>query len=149
MEELVQDLFLQIWKHKSEIDLDKSFKSFVFTIANNLAKNALKKAYHDLKMRSAMTPVFERSYEHIEQEIETKDNKKLLYELLDVLPPKRKHIFILCKIEGKTYEEVSKMLNVSQNTINDHIHKANLTLKKYYMDKNVIAMILILCKINF
>lgn len=149
VEELTQDLFLQIWNNKEDIDLEKSFKAYVFTIANNLAKNALKRAYHDLKMRSAILSVSQQSYEHIEQEIEIKDNKKLLYDLLDILPPKRKHIFILCKIEGKTYEEVSQMLNVSHNTINDHIYKANLTLKKYCIDKNVLASAALLYCLNF
>src|SRR5690606_42037212 len=104
---------------------------------------------HDLRMRMVLLSVSQQTYERSEKEIDIKDNKKLLYDLLDILPPKRNHIFILCKIEGKTYEDVSQILNVSHNTINDHIYKANLTLKKYCIDKNVLASAALLYCLNF
>jgi RNA polymerase sigma-70 factor (ECF subfamily) len=46
------------------------------------------------------------------------------------LPTKRKLIYKLCKIEGKSYQEVSELLGISVHTVNDHIKKANSFLKE-------------------
>ena len=43
-EENVQDVFLKIWLHRENLDLQQSFKSYLFTIARNQAFNFLNKA---------------------------------------------------------------------------------------------------------
>ncbi|RQP13232.1 MAG: RNA polymerase sigma-70 factor, partial [Parapedobacter sp.] len=40
-------------------------------------------------------------------------------------------VFTLCKLESKSYEEVSSLLNISLSTVNDHIYKANQFLKQH------------------
>ncbi len=38
-----------------------------------------------------------------------------------------------CKIEGKSYEEASRILGVSISTVNEHIVKASQVVRKYFM----------------
>ncbi|UZJ63980.1 sigma-70 family RNA polymerase sigma factor [Sphingobacterium sp. KU25419] len=57
---------------------------------------------------------------------------KALYSLIDSLPAQRKKVFMLCKLEGKSYNEVSAMLGISVAAVNDHITKANKFLKTNY-----------------
>ncbi|RNI33826.1 hypothetical protein EFY79_17715 [Hanamia caeni] len=53
----------------------------------------------------------------------------MLYDAIELLPPRRKLIFKLCKIECKSYEQISLQLGVSCSTISDHIVKANRFIK--------------------
>ena len=65
----------------------------------------------------------------VEEHFISKENSGILYQAIELLPPKRKLVFRLCKLEGKTYEEVSLLLGISLSTISDHIVKANLFIK--------------------
>lgn len=142
VEELVQDLFLNIWNKREEIDLDKSFKSYLFKIAANMAKNSIRRAYYDKRMRSQLLPLEQRIYLHIEEGVLCEENNQLLQSLLDKLPPKRRAVFTLCKIEGKSYKEVSEQLNISESTVNDHIRKANLVFHQFRSDPEVMGLLL-------
>ncbi len=142
VEEQVQDLFLNIWIGRDNIDPHKPFKAYLFRIAANMAKNVIRRAYYDIKMRAALLPVEERMYTHIEERIASQENKEVLDSLLNKLPPQRRTVFTLCKLEGKSYREVSELLNISENTVNDHIRKANLTLRQLSVDLETMGFLL-------
>jgi RNA polymerase sigma-70 factor (ECF subfamily) len=60
----------------------------------------------------------------------TKENEQILQEAINLLPPKRRLVFQLIKIEERSYDEVSTLLNISESTINDHIVKATKTIRE-------------------
>jgi len=59
-----------------------------------------------------------------------KERNQLIQEAIDALPPKRRQVFQLVKIEERSYEEVSHMLHVSISTVNDHIVKATKSIRE-------------------
>jgi RNA polymerase sigma-70 factor (family 1) len=145
VEEQVQDVFLKVWKGRDNIDVEKPFKAYLFTIAANMAKNVIRSAYYDKQMRATLLPVDQRIYMHVEEQITADENKQVLHNLLEKLPPQRRTVFTLCKLEGKSYKEVSELLNISENTVNDHIRKANLTLSQLRTNKKMIGLLFALC----
>lgn len=142
-EELLQDVFVKIWEKRNTIDSQKSFKSYVYIIAKNVVIDLFRKATLDRKIIEKFiveNPVvydpFEKMYD---SDLEV---KSILNKALDSLPPQRKKIFTLVKIEGMSYDEVSDLLQVSTSTINDHVVKANKSLKKYFENNNVALIAL-------
>lgn len=131
-EEVLQDLFLKIWDTRSAIDPEKSFKAYMFRIAENMVMDYYRKASRDQKIRERLMASARESYSHIEEHIFDKENQLLLQSAIDLLPPQRKHVFTLCKLEGKSYKEVSEALGISHSTINDHLLKANKFLKQHF-----------------
>ena len=142
VEEQVQDLFLNVWKGRERIDPEKPFKAYLFSIAANKAKNVIRSAYYDKQMRATLLRADQRIYTHVEEQITAEENKQVLNNLLDKLPPQRRMVFTLCKLEGKSYKEVGELLNISENTVNDHIRKANLTLQQFRSDPEAMGMLL-------
>lgn len=133
-EELLQELFVKIWTGKENLDPDKSFKAYLFKIAENLVYDFFRKASINKKMEAylvsaATTP----SASPIEQHIYYKEGNYVLAKAIERLPPKRKQVYVLCKIEGKSYEEVSRLLGVSISTVNEHIVKASRVVRKYFL----------------
>lgn len=141
VEELVQDIFLNIWKGRKRIDPKQPFKAYIFRIAANMANNTLRRIYYDQRMRATLLPLDQRTYKHVEENITKEEHKLLLDNILSNLPPQRRKVFTLCKLEGRSYKEVSELLNISENTVNDHIRKANLTLQKIHIDPKVIGFL--------
>lgn len=143
VEEQVQDLFMNVWKGRDKIDPEKPFKAYLFTIAANMSKNVIRRAYYDKRMRAALLPIEDRVYMHIEEHINLIENKEILERLLEKLPPQRRMVYTLCKLDGKSYKEVSELLQISENTVNDHIRKANLSFRELTQNYTKIGLTLI------
>ncbi|HWJ91425.1 MAG TPA: sigma-70 family RNA polymerase sigma factor [Flavisolibacter sp.] len=127
-EEILQDVFLSVWEHRKKIDPEKSFCSFLFCMATNKCYDHFRKIARDKKMfhhllRSS-TP--DRTAEDI---VVRNEHAGTLYHVIELLPPRRKLVFELCKVQGKSYEEVSHELGISLSTISDHIVKANVFIR--------------------
>jgi RNA polymerase sigma-70 factor (ECF subfamily) len=128
-EELLQDLFLRIWQKRQHINPEKSFKSFLYTVANNLVYDYLRKvASHKRAMNNLLMNAND-CYLHIEEALDAKETERKLQDAIFRLPPQQKQVFMLCKMEGKSYMEVSRILQISIATVNSHIVKSNRFVK--------------------
>lgn len=130
VEEVLQDLFLKIWDTRSTIDTNKSFGYYLYTIAHHSVIDIFRRANKEKEIILSIKQSNSESYDHIETLIHNKENKELLDALISQLPPKRRSIFIYCKLDGKTYQEAAEHFNVSKNTINDHIQKSSIFIKE-------------------
>ncbi len=133
-EDLLQLVFIRVWDKRSTLDIDKSFKSFLYRIAENIVYDYFRKAARDRDLLSKMMLHGEASYLHIEHWVDEKENKAVLEKALAKLPPKRRQIYQLCKLEGHSYSQISEMLGISPSTVNDHIVKASKTVKEYLLN---------------
>lgn len=148
VEEIVQETFLTLWEKRETLDPEKSLGGFLFRISANKAQNIFKRSVYDHKMREYLYPILDAGYEQIETQLFRKENEKLLHELLDKLPPKQREVYTLCKLEGLTYQQASKRLNISESTINSHILRANIALKRELVAHSGLTHMLLLSIIN-
>ncbi len=123
--ELLQEVFIKIWKNRSTIDAGQSFRSYLFRIAENSVYDFFRKVARERKLQAELININKEIYSHVEEECFNKENQQFLQNVIDTLPPKRRQIFRLIKMEDHSYEEVSALLNISTSTISDHIVKAN------------------------
>jgi RNA polymerase sigma factor (sigma-70 family) len=80
------------------------------------------------------------NYDRIEELLSGEQNLQVLHRAIEDLPPQRQQVFRLCKLEGKTYREVSELLGISESTISDHIVKGTKFIRAYF-DKNHPSLI--------
>ncbi len=125
-EDLVQKIFIKIWERKAGIDVEKSFNSYLFTIAQNEAYDLLKKrallAYHNDYI---FTDV-----EDTEDTLESKKRIETIYSLINEIPERRRQIFLLNRDDGLTYRQIAEKLNISENTVDTQIRNALNYLRK-------------------
>lgn len=131
-EELLQDIFLKIWNKRDTLDIHTGFGGYLFKISQNLVYDFFRKAKQDKALRQRITAVATENYTHIEETLLSKENRTLLQRAISTLPPVRQQIFRLCKLEGKTYEEVATLLGISVSTVNDHIVKATRHIRRFF-----------------
>ena len=141
-QEILQDVFIKIWSNRASIDLDKSFRSYLFRIAENKVYDFFRKAARDKKIQVQLFATATEEYEHIETMIYNRENALLLQKAIDSLSPQRQQIFRLIKLDNKSYEEVSRQLGISVSTISDHIVKANKAIREFIFTHNDMAIIL-------
>lgn len=131
-EENVQDVFLKIWMHRENLNLEQSFKSYLFTIARNQAFNLLNKAANNVLLKEEVFYTSEKSHDEGDYSIREADCKKLKKQAIKQLPPKRKRIFKMSRKEGKTYEEISQELGISVNTVKSQMSKALESMRVFF-----------------
>ncbi len=138
-EGIVQEVFIKIWETKNNIDIYASFDSFIFTIAYNTTINLLRKRISEHKYQDRLKSVHQiTEADQIIDEISFREIKNRLELLLDKLTPRQKEIFQLSREVGLTHEEIANKLNISVNTVKNHM-VTTLAFIKSHIDKGLIA----------
>lgn len=141
--ELLQQVFVNTWLQHRSIDPDKSFRAYLFTTANNLAIDFYRKAKRDKQLMDRLLAAAQECYVHTEEWLQEKETMQLIQSAIEDLPPQRKIIFTLCKLENRTYKEVSQLLGISTATVNSQIVKATSTIQKKLLASRDVAGLLL------
>ena len=142
-EEILQDVFLKIWEKRETLDNQKSFRSFLYTIAKNLVVDLFRRAALDRQMLEQFIVENTALYDPFDNNSSDLESKTIVQKALDTLSPQRKKIYTLIKLEGKSYDEVAELLNISTSTINDHVVKATKAMRSYFEQNDVILVALL------
>ena len=139
-EEILQDVFLKVWEYRASIDPEKSFRAFLFKIAENKAYDFFRKAARDKKLEAELIALSTINYLALEEFVAGDEKTVLLENAINKLPPQRQQVFRLCKLEGKSYREVSELLGISLSTISDHIVKATKSVRDHLESSNSVLL---------
>ncbi len=133
-EDLVQEVFIRVYRHLHRFDREKKFSTWIYTIASNLAKN-------ELRNRSRNPLVFfqaiKKSWQDEERPLQFEDSttrpddlyrKRHLRELVeasvDRLPEHHRQVFVLRELEGKSYEEIAEITDCNLGTVKSRLNRA-------------------------
>ena len=133
-EDLVQEVFIRVYRHLHRFDRAKKFSTWIYTIASNLAKN-------ELRNRSRNPLVFfqaiKKSWQDEERPLQFEDSttrpddlyrKRHLRELVeasvDQLPEHHRQVFVLRELEGKSYEEIAEITGCNLGTVKSRLNRA-------------------------
>lgn len=128
-QEVLQDVFIKVWEKRALIDPEQPFKSYLYQISRFTVYNFIRKLNLEKKLKDYLSRENTELYSHVEEGIAYRESDRFVMSAIEELPPQRKQIYKLCKIEGQSYTEVSKLLGISTATINDHIVKATKFLR--------------------
>lgn len=143
-DELIQELFLKIWEKRAQINPEQSFKSYLYTIAENLVYDHFRKVARDKKLQEQFRQITTEFYTHTEEDLLNKESREMIDKAVASLPPQRQMAFVLCKIEGKSYEEAAVIMGVSASTVSNHLVKANASIRTYLSKSQDLLPVLFL-----
>lgn len=134
-EELVQEVFTIIWEKRTELREDLSFKSFLFTIAFNIIRKHFRTR---TQLSKYITNTFSEDADNYTSEITTYNSlKQFIDEQIELLPAKRKEIFIKSRYKGMTIAEIATEMNLSNKTIENQITEALRFLRTRLNNENL------------
>tara|TARA_R110002049_G_scaffold160881_1_gene325875 strand:+ start:5124 stop:5735 length:612 start_codon:yes stop_codon:yes gene_type:complete len=122
-EDLVQNAFINLWTKRYTLEIRSSVKSYLYKSVYNLFINDYRKELRNDNVLDKMHyEVLLQSIE--EEEYSIKIKLDWINKEIDSLPPKSREIFIMNKRRGLTYKEISKILDISENTVESQISRA-------------------------
>ncbi len=136
-EELVQDVFLKIWRNRGRLKEEKSFQAYLFTIAFNQIKKYFQNT--SLYIEENLSVVSDQGDSLPEQSITYRFMLDHISALLKKLPPKRQMIFNLSRFEGKSAAEISKQLGISPKTVDNQVSEVIRYLKEQLKDSGPLV----------
>jgi RNA polymerase sigma-70 factor (family 1) len=140
-ENLIQDVFLNIWENRHKVEKDSSIKSYVFTITYNSAISVIRRKARDEKFIEYLQSLQEVNDEPANAELEYNELSERLDEIIKGLPDRQKEVFLLHRIEGLKYTEIADRLNISVNTIENHMSRALKTIRKKLGNYSLYAVL--------
>ena len=117
-EDVVQDCFVDFWISRRFEHLDGGIGKYLFQSVKHAALNDLR----GCRRR-------EKRHASLQQEI-SEEELEVLYAAIRQLPEERRKIFTLICLEGKKYQEVADMLQISINTVKTQMGRSFQFLRK-------------------
>lgn len=143
-ENIVQDVFTQLWEKKELLQAQIDLAAYLFAATKNKCLNYLR---HQSVAQEAADEIRETNRLALEMslnsleafeinELSQKEIAALIESALNALPDKCREIFILNKLEGRKQKEIANQLNVSVHTVENQIaiafKKLRAEMKNYY-----------------
>ncbi len=128
-EEVVQDVFVNIWRYRTKIDPQRSFSTLIYNVARRLCINA---------MRSIVNgPIYEDYLLYRNNLIQT-DSSSLEYSelrrrvmtLASRLPRTQRRVFMLSRVKNRGNQEIATELHISEKTVSNQLSLALKSLRQ-------------------
>lgn len=135
-EEIVQEVFLKVWEQRQQLDLEQNFDGYLFSIARNIAYNKARRKVYEFAFAQYAATTAVAAVCYTEEAMAYQDLEKLLEDTYTALPPVRRQVFLLSRVEGKSNSEIARALNTSISNVENHLHKALKFIKEKFRISN-------------
>ena len=133
-EDLVQEVFVRVYRHIHRFDRSKKFSTWIYTIASNLAKNELRNRSRNPLV---LFQTIKRNWQDEDRPLQFEDStsrpddlyrRRHLRDLVETsvrqLPLHHRQVFILRELEGKSYEEIAEITSCNLGTVKSRLNRA-------------------------
>lgn len=141
-EEVLQDVFVEVFQSAASFKGESSVKTWVCRIAVNKSLNLLK--FKGRKKRFAfISSLFGDSgelrhnpadFDHPGIALENKEKAGYLFAAIDKLPENQKTAFLLLKVEGLSQKEAADIMKITEKALESLYQRARGNLKKELSD---------------
>ncbi len=126
--DIAQQVFVNFYEKMDKIEIQGSFKAYLFTAVRNTSLNQIKKQKTDLQHSGNLV---HRSEDiAISDALEYDEFVQKINKIIDELPPRCKEIFRMNRFDGKKNGEIAEKLKISKRTVETQISQAIKHLRK-------------------
>ena len=127
--DLVQDILLNLWLKREELQLQTSLAAYLFRAVKNKVFNLLAHQKVADKYLTEIGAFIQQSSSFPDQRIREKEMAAIIEREIQALPHKMRTIFLLNKEEKLNYQQIAEKLNISDQTAKLQVHNALKRLK--------------------
>ncbi|MET1057240.1 MAG: RNA polymerase sigma-70 factor [Pedobacter sp.] len=116
-EDVVQQVFVRLWEKREHLSVDFSLSTQLFRMSRTIFIDELRKTAQSRKYQE-----YQQGKEAFtEDTLEHKEALKIVYSAIEQMPPVRKRIFLMSRMEHLTYGQIAERLSISPKTVENHI----------------------------
>jgi RNA polymerase sigma-70 factor, ECF subfamily len=132
-EELTQETFIRAYRHLDTMREDSRFSTWLFGIARNVVREAIKAKYRALRKSSASEPAswtLPDTRLRPDELMITAELSRSIQMALLTLPEDQRIVFVLKIVSMLTYEEISQITGASIGKLKTDLHRARLKMRR-------------------
>ena len=142
-ENITQDVFTDLWERRDAIDHIENVNAYLFRLVRNRCLDYLKHKVFEQKYAENVQASFEIELNLKLQSLdrfdvsdisEGNETERLVRDAINSLPKRCRDIFLLSRMKGLKYREISEKLGISVNTVECQM---GIALKKLRVKLNV------------
>ena len=137
-EEVVSDVFLNIWLKRDALSINANIKPYLFSAVKNQSINFLNAQKLAFEKIEENTFDSEFSDHDADAQINFSETLRAIEKIIQELPPQRQTIFRLNRIDGLKYKEIADLLSISVNTVQKQMTEAIKHISKYYPNNTFV-----------
>lgn len=132
-EDVVQDTMIRVWNKREEWTQFGSIEAYCLTVAKNLAiDRSQKKEAQNVELTPEMEEESEISWPY--DQLVNNERMSIIHRLINELPEKQRLIMQLRDIEGESYKEIAKILNLTEEQVKVNLFRARQKVKQRYLE---------------
>lgn len=145
-EEIIQEIFVQLWINRHLLADVAHPTAYLFNIATNRTLDHLKKIANNVKLMDKIAYGSTELVNDTEEQVVLRESIATIKLAVNALPAQRRLIFNLSRNEGLTHEQIAERLNISRNTVKNQLVTALKFIRLFSekRGKTFVAAVLIL-----
>lgn len=128
-ENLVQDVFVEVWQNKSRIKPELNFRIYLFKAVKNKALNHLNRQNAENNLILHLDTSTGKSVSP-EDDLRGREIRQAINQAIENLPEKCRLIFAMNRFDGLSYAEIADILKISIKTVETQMGRALKYLRK-------------------
>jgi RNA polymerase sigma-70 factor (family 1) len=141
-EEITQVVFIRFWKRMGSYDQIENIDYYIFRIARNECMRFFNKAAVETQLFKELQLRMTAGSNNITEYINYRETEAILNKAIASLSPKRKKVYQLSRRQGLRLEEIATEMQLSYNTVRNHLVEALRQIRQYYL-KHFSTLVLI------
>ncbi|MBD8487367.1 sigma-70 family RNA polymerase sigma factor [Echinicola sp. CAU 1574] len=138
-EDIVQDVFADLWRRRSKIIIKTNLQSYLLTSVKYYVFKVIKQEQKNSSLNDLNSTLF--SYNP--KEMEFQELYSILEVAIDKLPNRQKLIFKLSRFEGLKGNEIADRLDISEQSVHNSLHRSLTTLRTEIKDYSPTLLFLL------
>jgi RNA polymerase sigma-70 factor (ECF subfamily) len=131
-EDVIQDIFMKLWRSKSSLREIDHFSSYLFKMAQNQCITHFKRMAKETLIISRLASDSRPPQSSTEEQLALKEVQQQLQQAVSKLTPQQKLVFTLSREKGLKYEEIAAELNISSSTVKNHMIDALRIIRQHF-----------------
>lgn len=133
-EDATQDLYMKLWNNRIQLETYNNVEAYAMTITKNYCLDRLKSK--QAENLSLVHSNFSSSSHDLQQSLEIQDSVNMVQDLINELPEQQKMVIQLRDIEQYDYDEMERILDMSQAAIRTNLSRARKSIREGLMQKH-------------
>ncbi|MDB5133310.1 MAG: polymerase sigma-70 factor [Mucilaginibacter sp.] len=143
-EEIVQELFTNLWVKKQTLQIKTALAGYLFTSVSHYIIDHYRKELVKAKYTEAFKITYQETDHSTEETILLRDLTDTIESEINQLPDKCRSVYELSRKEYKSNKEIALYLGISEKTVENHLTKALKKLRMGLTHYMMLALLLLI-----
>ncbi len=137
----LNQFFIHIWDNRDKLEKVENFKAYIFVSYKRWLITHLKNLQKNRTVLLETDDIYEpcelRFEEVLISQVQEKEIKKILEEIIVTLPPRQRQLLRMRFYEGYSFEEIAKQTSLSIRTVYNKLHEALIKLRTHKLTSHL------------